>query len=657
MRGSVIRKACVVYGLAATLGGAAAWAAAKKGPSPYDLLRCYKVIVFGDYEVSGAVGGGAFIGGDAESDSGAVNQGGAGCAYPALAVGGDLSGTGLRLGGGGSAAIGGSLGSKLFMDGGGKAFAIGGLAGGGVEPADAFLPEPGVLPPATCDSCVITKAGLGRALSSLQEMFTAFSDDLAARAAFGKKGAMAAGELKTDAATATGTFDTCDGKDVFNVKGEQLSLLRNIVFKFCGAQKTVINVEGAGNVVLAAKFSAEGGSLEDVEKNVLWNFNDAAAVTFLANDFYGSVVAPKARVDSAVNIHGSVVAKEFFQHGDVSVSGGVNGNGNGKECPVGQKIKPDDTCVCPKDHQRTPDGTECVKTDAPGATCPVDKPFDAADTCACPAGYEKSDDKTSCVKTDAPGATCPIDKPFDAADTCVCPGDYEKSDDKTACVKKETETVPEGQAEYVPRSMKLESQPAVDTAFLANPDASKDMATTAAAGIKTATVYCLKEQPGWPEACAKPTKEELIALIDKLMFAPHTMTPLEASCFTASGDLMDDNIMIAASNSLPIGAVVRVKTSVGSAIVVVTDKTQGGTVQMENIDLTIKAAKAVGGFEQGTPAPGAFACDGLTGRIDATAEYLPDATKALTEKMKTETYFYCADGKPDRFNPATMSCN
>ncbi|WP_423822262.1 choice-of-anchor A family protein [Salinisphaera sp. SPP-AMP-43] len=254
-----------------------------------DILNQYNLVVFDDLDTNSHVDGRTYVGGDLTGNGGDFFQHGsqaAASAYPALIVGGDVSGGDKHVNSNGNALIGGNV-SHLTMNGGSAA------VGGTVE---------------ANSSHGNFRSSASVAIPDFESILRGYSSALA--------GETGNGSIRMNGSRAIFSADPNQALTVFNISGDFFNGVNEIEVSGDATSRLLINVDGNPGTI-AANFLGDYSSLQT---SLIWNFFDASAIDF-QRQFRGSILAPEAAITNSNNLEGSVVAGSFYQRGEVHLPG------------------------------------------------------------------------------------------------------------------------------------------------------------------------------------------------------------------------------------------------------------------------------------------------------------------------------------------------
>ncbi|KEZ76740.1 choice-of-anchor A family protein [Salinisphaera hydrothermalis] len=272
---------------AAAIGLSVASTASASMLSAGDVLNQFNLVVFGDLNTSSHVDGRTYVGGNLTGNGDFYQHGSQAptSAYPALIVGGNVTGGDKHVNSNGDAWIGGNV-DHLTMNGGTA------TVGGSVD---------------TSSSHGNIQTG-SVAIPDLESILRGYSSSLAGEAGNAT--------VSINGGRATFTADASQPLTVFNIAGSFFNGINEIQVNSDPSAQVLINVDGDPGRI-AANFL---GDYSSSQPNLLWNFFDASAIDF-QNQFRGSILAPDASISNENNLEGSVVANTFDQHGEVHLPG------------------------------------------------------------------------------------------------------------------------------------------------------------------------------------------------------------------------------------------------------------------------------------------------------------------------------------------------
>ena len=266
----------------AVLGFIASAQLANAGP-----LEDYNLILFSDFSVSGGSGhihGNAFIGGDLNGQN---PEFGADLAksltVDTLEVAGDLNANQLTVQAGYLAYGGANNLGSINCNG-------NGLSGG---------------------ACLKPVSGLD---TKAAELYTELSGESAYYQNLDTNGLVNLGSKTlsyTGAATDLAVF-SLDGADLFAQNS-------NWNLDFGLADKVVINVFGA-DLMSGGGINLNGGFSHANAMNILWNFYGASSIDFGSTQWFGSVLAVNASVNTSNDLNGTLAANSYIGNGQIHIA-------------------------------------------------------------------------------------------------------------------------------------------------------------------------------------------------------------------------------------------------------------------------------------------------------------------------------------------------
>lgn len=263
----------------------------------WELLSQFNVVTTGDLSTGHDIEGRAYVGGNLVGGAKNINikVPSPASALDDLVVVGNVTGGTVNLNNKGNATVGGNVSNSVFELNGGGTLRAGGtitaLANQGVKLANQWAADP--------------------------NFGDRFPQDVGASLAAGSAEAAALGGV---AASMSGTklvFDQASdgGQTVYNIDFALLGGATEIDLRLAGANSVIINVAGLGGEVKANFLGASTA----LAPKVLWNFAEATALD-LKTQFWGSILAPKARVTNVTPIEGSLGALTAVLDGEMHLN-------------------------------------------------------------------------------------------------------------------------------------------------------------------------------------------------------------------------------------------------------------------------------------------------------------------------------------------------
>lgn len=284
---------------------AAACVAAPVAATPIDglqLMRELNLIVLGDASTRHDVEGKSYVQGNL-TGSGNYNIGGGGnqtaSNRPVLTVGGDISGGWKNVQGGGTILAGGNV-SQVNLNGGTYTVRAGGSITGNQNQnrfeanADVDIPM------------------FGDTFSDLSLQLAALADTGGSTSLNGQTAVVnpAAG------VNGVAVFNLGDVSQLLSGGGHIIS---SVAFgKDADLMDTIVMNVGGTSFSFDDNFLGGGNfaTQDNIAENVIWNFYEATTLNF-NREFFGSILAPLARVTNQNAINGTVVAKSAALNGEV----------------------------------------------------------------------------------------------------------------------------------------------------------------------------------------------------------------------------------------------------------------------------------------------------------------------------------------------------
>ncbi|MEJ2426474.1 MAG: choice-of-anchor A family protein, partial [Candidatus Thiodiazotropha sp.] len=107
---------------------------------------------------------------------------------------------------------------------------------------------------------------------------------------------------------------------IFNLDGSDLFAQNsNWNLDFGLAESVVINVSGVDLASLGG-INLNGGFNHTNAANILWNFYDAESVNFGSTQWFGSILATGASIDTANDLNGTLVADSYVGNGQIHIA-------------------------------------------------------------------------------------------------------------------------------------------------------------------------------------------------------------------------------------------------------------------------------------------------------------------------------------------------
>jgi choice-of-anchor A domain-containing protein len=289
--------AAKLIGAAIVLGATATPASATLITDPRAALGEWNLITLGDHSSSSHVDGRVFVGGN-ETSSNTVyygKQGSSSAGTANLTVVGNLNGYTQNTGG---VSVGKSMDTAIGLNGPNQSVKVGGTA-----------PTPQNLNQNTFEQNLGTTTastfykGLSDQKSYLEYGMNALSsvlDGMSATATYSRTG---------DAQNGVGNFiGDGTGINVIDLTSAQIGDFKTLNVSTAGT--LVINVSGTNIDWIGKSFSNGTG----LGTKVIWNFYEATTINFTNNQFYGTILAPKATASmTSMTIDGSAVFKSLNQ--------------------------------------------------------------------------------------------------------------------------------------------------------------------------------------------------------------------------------------------------------------------------------------------------------------------------------------------------------
>jgi choice-of-anchor A domain-containing protein len=111
---------------------------------------------------------------------------------------------------------------------------------------------------------------------------------------------------------------------IFNLDGSDLFAQNsNWDLDFGAADKVVINVSG-DILSSAGGINLNGGFSHDNAANILWNFSDADSINLGSTQWFGSILAVEAALNTSNDLNGTLVANSYIGNGQIHIANWTN---------------------------------------------------------------------------------------------------------------------------------------------------------------------------------------------------------------------------------------------------------------------------------------------------------------------------------------------